>query len=149
MKEEVYEKKCNDYIDNVSSSVQPSVYDDMHESLRIRVLQNRPWKYNQIIGFIVISFYQNSICFDKYITFDKRIHAIGNTKHFIHNVGLNGFHFYVFDEMTDEEIKKEINKLLKDIERSLHTSNRLYFLDKEVFSRQLNCVDVKKLIENI
>ena len=65
MKEEVYEKRCNDYIDKVSSSVNSSVYDDVYRSNKEIILLNRPWKYNQIIGFIVISFYQNSIWFDK------------------------------------------------------------------------------------
>ena len=73
-------------------------YDSFYQFLRNENLIQRPWLYNQIVGFIVISYYQNSIWFDEYATLDRKIHALGNTKHYIKNMHLNGHHFYISEK---------------------------------------------------
>ena len=108
MKKEIYEKRCYNYIERYANQTTPSNYESFYSYLKSTILIHRPWVYNQIIGYIVISFYQNSIWFDEYATLDKKIHATGNKKHFIQDMMLNGYHFFVPRNMPDVEIKQNI-----------------------------------------
>ena len=99
---------------------------------------------NQIIGYIVISYSQGSIWFDEFATMDKRIRAISNTKHYVTDLMLNGHHFYVSENMSNEEIKQEIIRWLKGIEKEI--LYKVWYLDKELFINQLEYIDIKKMI---
>lgn len=144
MKENEYIKRCYKYIDEKSNMTIPDNYKSFHDYMENTYYKKRPWRYNQIVGYITISFKDNSIWFDEYCTFDKRIHAIADTKHIIHNMMLNGYHFYLKSDMNNSEIKDEILNWIKGIEKNI--INKPLYLDKELFLLQLKSTDIKKMI---
>ena len=144
MKENEYIKRCYKYIDEKSNMTTPDNYKSFHDYMEKKKKKKRPWRYNQIVGYITISFKDNSIWFDEYCTFDKRIHAIADTKHIIHNMMLNGYHFYLKSDMNNSEIKDEILNWIKGIEKNI--INKPLYLDKELFLLQLKSTDIKKMI---
>lgn len=145
MKKEIYEKRCYNYIKRYANQTTPSNNESFYNYLKSTTLIHRPWLYNQIVGYIVISFYQNSIWFDEYSTLDKRIHAIGNTKHYIEDMMLNGYHFYVSNNMTDAKIKQDIIEWITSIEKDI--LKKPWTLEKELFINQLNYIDIRKMID--
>ena len=144
MTKELYKKRCNDYIKKNANQTTPDNYESFYSYLKNTTLIERPWLYNQIVGYIVISFYQNSIWFDEYATLDKKIHAIGNNKHYIKNMRLNGYHFYVSDSMSNMKIIQNIIQWIESIEKEI--IKKPWFLEKNIFINQLNCTNVKKMI---
>ena len=146
MKEKVYEKRCMKYIENQANKTTTDNYDSFYQFLRNENLIQRPWLYNQIVGFIVISYYQSSIWFDEYATLDRKIHALGNTKHYIKNMYLNGHHFYISEKMSNEEIKSNVILWINSIEKNV--LSKIWFLDKSTFEKQLKCIDILKLIDD-
>ena len=145
MKKEIYEKRCYNYIERYANQTTPSNYEYFYSYLKSTILIHRPWVYNQIIGYIVISFYQNSIWFDEYATLDKKIHATGNKKHYIQDMMLNGYHFYVPRNMPDVEIKQSIIDWITSIEKDI--LEKPWSLEKELFMNQLNYIDIRKMID--
>lgn len=144
MNEKEYKKRCYKYIDDHADKTQPDNYESFYNYLENFYYKKRPWKYNQVVGYVVISFKNNSIWFDEYCSLDKRIRAISDKKHIIQNMMLNGHHFYLKAEMTNKDIKNEILKWIKSIEKNI-ISKPLY-LDKELFLLQLKFIDIKKML---
>lgn len=144
MKREDYEERCYDYIEKIAADTTSDNYESFYNYLKTEYLINKPWIYNQIIGYIVISFYQGSIWFDKFATFDKKIRAVSNTKHYIYNNMLNGYHFYVLKNMSDDDIKHSIMNWINAIEKDI--LYKVWYLDKDIFVKQLQFIDIKKMI---
>lgn len=144
MTEKEYKNRCYKYIEKYACETTPDNYELFYSHLENSCYKSRPWKYNQIVGYIIISFKDGSIWFDEYRTSDKRIRAIGNAKHIIQNMMLNGYHFYLRNNMDNNEIKNEMIKWIEDIEKN--TINKPLWLDKNMFLLQLNCIDIKKMI---
>lgn len=147
MSEVEYKRRCYKYINKTASKTTQNNYESFYSYLETQYYKNRPWKYNQIVGYITISFKDNSIWFDKYCTFDKRIHAIADIKHIIQNMMLNGHHFYLENNMDNSETKNEIIKWVESIEKNI--INKPLWLDKNMFLLQLNCIDIKKMIGSV
>lgn len=146
MKEKIYEDRCMKYIETNAIKTTPDNYESHYSFLKTNYLIKRPWLYNQIIGYIVISYYQKSIWFDEYATLDKRIHAIGNSKHYITDMRLISHHFYVSKDMTNDNIKENIHLWINGIKKDI--LNKVWYLDTDVFEKQLNYIDIKKMIDS-
>ena len=144
MLEVEYKKRCYRSINERASMTSSDNYESFYSYLENLYYKNRPWKYNQMVGYIIISFKEHSIWFDEYCVFDKRIKAVANTKHIIKNMKLNGHHFYLRNDMDNTEIKHEIIKWIEGIEKNI--INKPLWLDKDMFLLQLDCVDIKKMI---
>ena len=122
MSEAEYKKRCYKYINKNASMTTLDNYESFYSYLENSYYKKRPWKYNQIVGYITISFKDNSIWFDEYCTFDKRIRAIADVKHIIQNMMLNGYHFYLRTDMKDSEIKNEIIRWIESIDKYIMDS---------------------------
>ncbi len=103
------------------------------------------WKYNQIIGYIVISVNSRDVIFDLFLTTDKNIHAVSRTKHFIMDTKVNGLHFYAKNK-NDRVIHTEIRKWLSMIYKEYLTP-RMY-VDYSTFNNLFECVDIKKIMNS-
>lgn len=95
------------------------------------------WKYNQIIGYLVISYKYDSIWFDKYFI---------NDKNSIENYRISDYHFYIKSSMDDDEIKKNIEEWIKSFEQD-HIEDRCY-LDKGTFIDMLKYINIKEMIND-
>lgn len=107
---------------------------------------NKPWKYNQIIGYVEIVYRDNSIYFDIYKVSKKRLRVASNRKSYISYMPTSGFHFSNLKNMTNEEIKVEINKWLQNIEKTFCKNKEI--LDKKMFDVQIEYIDLKSLIND-
>ncbi len=104
------------------------------------------WKYNQIIGYIRISISIHDIWFDVYRSLDKIYYADSRQKHFIENIHANGTHFYV-SKQSDEEIKREIREMLKEIEKEHLRKN--FYVDYSTFDNILEYVNIQEIMNSM
>ena len=102
----------------------------------------RKWKYNQIIGYIVISYMDNAMWFDLYLTSKKKIIFSSNRKNIIENMHIDGYHFQIMNNDTNKDIIDKINSYIKTIKKE-YLKNR--YLDLEVFYNTINLIDFKKI----
>ena len=69
----------------------------------IETYPHRSWEYNHIVGFIMIYYEHNDICFKVYLPFDlKKYHWRSFRKIYVSDIFANGVHFYV-DNLTESK----------------------------------------------
>jgi len=104
------------------------------------------WKFNQIIGYIIISSTKNEIIFNLYCSTDKKYFADSKKKHWMINWDMNGTHFET-NSKSEYEIKTEICKWLKIIYKEhLHSK---HFIDLSTFNNIINYIDIKKMMKTL
>ena len=106
------------------------------------------WQYNQIIGYITISCSKNDIWFEEYLSFNKeKFWFRSKNKVFVQKMNLNGFHFRIEPDDTNETIRNQIlewldylldDKIFKNIN-----------IDISVFDIQLHNIDIIKIINEL
>lgn len=120
------------------------------EKVNARLLaSNHPenvWKYNQIIGYIVISVSKSDVWFDIYKSLDSKYYAVSKTKHFIQNMQVNGLHFGVNNE-NDTEIHEEIKDMLRNVEKDY--IKKEMFIDYSTFSNVFDAIDIRRMMDNL
>ena len=146
MSKEEYDKRCMKYINRRVKETTKDNIDFYYDYLMEKYLKDRPWKYNQIIGFIDIYYEQRSIFFNEYITSDKNIRAVSNRKHYIKNTFLNSYSFYIKDSMNNEEIKNKISYYINSLKKDIYQKN--YFFDDALFQKQVRYIDIKGMIKD-
>lgn len=146
MSKEEYKKRCIKYINRHAKETTMDNYDFYYDHLKEEYFIDRPWKFNQIIGFVVIYYKPNSIWFNEYITSDKNIHAISKTKHFIKNTYLEVYNFHIKDSMNNENIKDEIIYYINSLKKDIFLKR--YFFDDSLFQRQIKYIDIRKMIDD-
>lgn len=104
------------------------------------------WKYNQIIGYIVISVTRQDVNFNIFCSTDKIYYADSKQKHFIINWTTNGTRIYARDK-SDEYIKNEVKIWLKSIEKE-HLHSRRY-VDYTVFNNIIDLINIKCIMESL
>lgn len=104
------------------------------------------WKYNQIIGFIRISVSRRDVWFDIYRSLDKIYYANSKNKHFIRYTPTNDTHFYV-SALIDEQIKQNIRKQLKSIEKYHLKKN--FYVDYSTFNNIFEYVDIAQIMKSM
>lgn len=105
------------------------------------------WKYNQIIGYIVIWVNECDVNFDLFHTIGiRRYYKNAVKKHFIQNTGLTGCHFYAADK-TNQEIKEEILKYIGLIKKE-HIKNK-QFVEESVLCNLLPYIDIRKIMDDL
>ena len=140
MKEKTFETKWNNFF-NKNYKNNPNFND-----IKNCYFPQFVWKYNQIIGYLEITYYNNTIWFDEYFTMDDKIYAKSKSKHFITNMQLNGYHFWIKDKMKNEDIINEIIFWINSFEKEV--MNKKNYLCKDEYIKILKCMNIKKLIEN-
>lgn len=101
------------------------------------------WKFNQIVGYIVITYRANTIWLTLFQTKEKRIPYCSTRKPFLVREDHPGNHF-VIDHKTNEEILSNIRKELKTLQPDLIHKNR--FIDLTVFENIAPYLDFNTLI---
>lgn len=140
MKQEVFSKKWNNFFEKNYPK------NEYFEDVKRIYFPRTVWQYNQIIGYLVITYSQNTIWFNEYGTLDRNIHAVSKTKHFIENMYLGGYHFHIEDTMSNKGIQEEILYWINSFEKDIMNKN--YYLDKENFIYLLKYIDIKNLIKD-
>ena len=124
---------------------------EQYNQIRNTFFPKNLWKYNQIIGYIVINLvkydYGIDINFEWY-KIDKKLYRFNsNEKNFVQNESLIGYQFFVDESDSNNEIKNEIIELLDDLIKDECLKKR--YVDLSVFEIQLKYMNIKKIISDL
>ena len=124
---------------------------EQYNQIRNTFFPKNLWKYNQIIGYIVINLvkydYGIDINFEWYQS-DKKLYRFNsNEKNFVQNESLNGYHFFVDESDSNNEIKNEIREWLNDLLKDECLKKR--YVDLSVFEIQLKYMNIKEFINDL
>lgn len=101
------------------------------------------WKYNQIIGYIIISVTKDSVWFDIHLSIKQKIRYDSSKKPLIYDTCSNGTHFYAHN-LENNEIRAEIMKWLQSIKNDF--LKKTFFVDYSSFNNIINHVDIKSIM---
>ena len=103
------------------------------------------WKFNQIIGYIVVLLKQREICFELWYCNDSKFYANSTQKHFMSNQSLLRCHFYVTANMDEAAIREEFNIFLDIAKESVQ---RGHFLDCSIYENVVKHISFKSIIDS-
>lgn len=104
------------------------------------------WRFNQIIGYIVISIMRTDVHFRIYMIDNKRYCFNTHVKHFMNDMHINGAHIYVAGK-DDKHIHSEVKQMLDHlIEKHIKKSR---YVDRSVFDNLFDRIDIRKMIDEI
>ena len=83
------------------------------ESIERFYWKKRIWKYNQIIGYLQIFVFGNSLAFNRYLPEEKNTMRFSNKKKYLSMMPVQGM--YVQLSGTNEQIANKLLKAIKDI----------------------------------
>ena len=144
MKKKEFNERWENHIKEMVSQTNIENRKEFEKNYRNYYIVERQWKYNQIIGFLVIYYENGTVWFDEYCTMDKNIRFKSNKKHFIQNLNLGGYHFWISNEMTNKSIQEEIIHWITSFEEEV--MDKKYFLDKDKYLKIIKHLDIKKMI---
>lgn len=104
------------------------------------------WKYNQIVGFIIVSVTRQDVIFEIFCSMDKKFHADSKTKHFIQYFSSLANHFSACNK-TEEFIKQKIIEMLKRIEK--YDINHKFYIDYSTFNNIFNFVNIRQIMKTL
>ncbi len=146
MSEEEYEIRVKKLIKRALKRMKRSENSDLDIYYR-KKYNNRPWLYNEIIGYIVISYKSQCIWFD-YLEIDNKKMCVNREKRtYIKDRRIPGYHFGNLDSFDDNALKSEINKYVNAIKKEYADSPK--YVDKKLFELQLKNIDIRKMINEV
>ena len=104
------------------------------------------WKYNQIIGYIVISIQNRDIVFDIFSCTEKKYMAKSKRKKFMQNWYINGMQL-LSTTLTEKKKKKKILDYLKIIENE--ELNSKFYIDYSTFNNIFPYINITEIIKTI
>lgn len=146
MSERAFNSRWEKKIINYASSFGNDLNAETVKRMKDHVYPRNVWKYNNIIGYIVVSIAKRDVYVDLYKTLDKRFYATRNAKHYIQNMNLSGTHFYATDK-NDKELHLEIRELVNSIEK--HNIKKSMFVDYTAFDNIFDSVNIRKIMEEL
>ena len=124
-------------------SMNRETFDERIKDIKYDYYKNRIWKYNQIIGYIEITYSRDSIWFELYKADIKRVQVITNAKKYITKQGINGYSLFIEDKYSNIEVADKIkNKIDVIIEEFV---NPKYYVDLELFNNIYKNIDYKNV----
>ena len=117
--------------------------EEVVNSIMVTQYPRNVWKYNQIVGFVEIAINPRDISFNVQKTLDKRIQAVGKTKHYIQDMMTNGMHFPI-SKLTNSEIVSEIDTYLDSIQKGLKPPFCLYM---DTYNNLKNYIDFNGMVD--
>lgn len=77
--------------------------------------KKRIWKYNQIIGYLQVFVFGNSLAFNRYLPEEKNVMRFSNRKKFVCMMNVSGMYVQLIG--TNEDIANKLFETIKDIAR--------------------------------
>ena len=104
------------------------------------------WKYNNIIGYIVLSVSNDDIWIEVYKSLSNRFYACANTKRYIQSLCVNGYHFCA-GNMDDNQIHENIEEIINEVENKFF--KKTMYVDRSVFETVFYNLNIKHIIDNL
>lgn len=125
----------------------PCSEEHMNGLVELMTYPYRLWDYNHIIGYIQISIDRRDVLFDIFLPMPnkERYRWRSERKIFLYNILANGTHFYVSDQMRNEDIQVRTAEMLREVIET-HIPKR-YCVDTEAFDHLNNKLDYISVIE--
>ena len=105
------------------------------------------WDYNHIIGYIVVIKQKNDIVLNWYAPLPsiQRYRWRTQRKLYLQNTHLNGYHFYLGNLHTGEQLRTKLNDMIEGYANEL--KKRKYYADLEVFKNLDSLLNYNQLLE--
>ena len=103
-----------------------------------------PWRFNQIVGYIVISYFDHSF-WAKLFKNQKKYYVDSSRKPIIYPSYLNGTHFHISNGMSDDNVKLKIVELINEIKRKYIKKN--WYIDFETLKLKLELINFEKILQ--
>lgn len=146
MSKEKFKDKWDNYDNKMRNTLFKGKEDIYNNNVKKFPDSIRKWKYNQIIGYIVILYSDDTIWFDLYLTDVGKVHFKTHKKHPIVNMNINGYHFMIEKEHKKEEIIQKMYGYINLIQNEFLSKNN--YIDTESFDNIVKIVDFSTLIKN-
>ena len=107
--------------------------------------KKRIWKYNQIIGYLQVLVFGNSLAFNRYLPEEKNVMRFSNKKKFVCMMHVSGM--YVQLTGTNEEIANRLLKAIRDIAKM-----NKWIIDTsefELFYKDINYLKLRDYIKKV
>lgn len=123
--------------------------DIIDAALEIETYPQRLWDYNHLCGFIRITYDRTDIFYDIFLPVTKiqRYSWRGTRKHFVYNILVNGTHFYVDENMSNESIQSQMFEMLNYV-INLHVPKK-FFVDRDAFDNTYKYMNFKEINKEI
>lgn len=146
--EKPFEKRWAKHIGNVAQEMVKCGWkkEDAEKQHRESMHPRTIWKYAQIIGFLKIELSPSNVWFEAYAPLGERYCYNQTRKTFPQNWHMNGTHFYVDDNIGNDEIRAEIYEWIREINVS-HLRHR--YLDLTVFDVVSTYIDFRKILDEL
>lgn len=104
------------------------------------------WEYNHIVGYIVIRKEKRDMILEWYAELPRttRYRWKSSKKKFLQNMQLNGYHFYIGNIKTGEELSDRLHDLVYGFSEEL--KKKRYYADLDAFDNLTPFVDYSKLL---
>ena len=102
--------------------------------------KSRYYDYNHIIGYVVVLKERDDILFKLYKTDIQRYHWDSRRKHCFDNVMITGYHFPIINNMSNEETRNRINRMMDEIIEKYFPSKS--YADRQILSLILDNLDI-------
>jgi len=148
MQENEFKKKWDKFINEGINNYVSHGWeeDEARKSLYKTYHPQHVWKYNQIIGYIIISGSRNDIWIDLFMPGGKRIYAKSTKKRFMFNQGLNGYHFYILSGDTSSTVFLKIKDMIEGV---IKTCGKDRFVDTTTLLNIGPYIDWIKVLQDI
>lgn len=118
------------------------------EYLKNKYVDYNNWRYNYIIGYIVVIITENGIEFKYYKDKRKRYNICTNKKYYIINQYMGSNNIRIKDELntlSNLDIADKVEEKIKEIKKDMFEAK--YYLDLEVFDNIIKLINFKNFWE--
>lgn len=142
------------------------------ESKKGEPLHWPPWRFNDIVGYITVNYYEQQFKVFRYLPFVERIRQIRDDydgKVYLKQVAelkrINrdalsrtkltlvidanwGLEMPILKRHTEEDLKQYLIKLLLQARKDLH-GKRKWFIDLDYYTNLISCLDIRKYLKKL
>lgn len=104
------------------------------------------WEYNHITGYVIVEKDRSDIVLSWYAELPRTQRYVWKStkKKFLQNMQLNGYHFYIGNIKSGDELKAKIIGIVTDFSTELR--KKRYYADLEAFTNTISLIDCSKLL---
>jgi hypothetical protein len=140
-----FNKRWEAYIRKIANP-HPEISNDIVERMSLHFSLRKIWKYNQIIGIIVVAVNDKNIEFHLFMCDKSKYYFSSSTKNYMQMYPSVQKTYYI-DEQTEDELKNAIRTKIERIKKeNLKTS---YYVDCSVFDNVIDYINIKGIMRKL
>ena len=143
-----WSKKADDFINTSYTLIGCQNIESEKKRLRgiFKQYEERPYRYNQIVGCLVVSIDRSDINLSLYLSDVQYRYDAKRTERLIKKRMRSGDHSYIGNLKSNSELAMEIKKYVNFEVENLKRYHKNYFLDTTAFDAIINHIDLLSII---